>query len=294
YVAAIDRGYSPCYEVIDAPVTFQTNDANGSWTPKNADGKYSGNSYTLRKALALSINSITAYLMKKLSPEVVVEYAQRLGITTPLDPVPPLALGSSDVTVYDLVGAYSTFVNKGVWTEPFFISRIEDKNGNLLHEFAPRTKEVLTEETAYIMVHMLKAATERGGTAVGLRGRHKLTGDIAAKTGTTSNYSDGWFVGAVPELVTGIWVGGDDRSIHFRTMDLGQGGRMAMPIWGIYMQKVFADKSIDLKPASFPKPAAPLSVEINCERYNNGGLADSVKMEQILELPGKKRSDEEI
>ena len=295
YCAAIDKGYSPCYEVIDAPVTFTTQDEKGSWTPQNVDGKFTGQSYTLRKALAFSINSITAYLMQKLGAETVVEYARRLGVTTPLDPVPPLGLGASDVTVYDMVSVYSTFVNSGVWTEPFFITRIEDKNGNVLQEFVPKTKDVLTEETAYVMVHMLQASTERGGTAVGLRGRYKLTGEIAAKTGTTSNYSDGWFMGAVPKLVAGVWVGGEDRAIHFRTMDLGQGGRMAMPIWAYFMQSALADKNVEAKPGTFPRPATPLTIELNCEKYSKGsGMADSIKEEEILTLPGESMPEGDI
>jgi penicillin-binding protein 1A len=289
YCSAIDKGYSPCYEVIDQPVTFATEDSIGTWTAQNVDGKFTGRSYTLRQALSFSINSITAFLMKKLGPELVVEYAQKLGITTPLDPVPPLGLGASDVKLYDMVGVYSTFINQGHWSEPFFITRIEDKNGNVLQEFIPKTKDVLTEETAYIMVHMLKGSTERGGTAVGLRGRYKLTGDIAAKTGTTSNYSDGWFMGGIPDLITGIWVGGEDRAIHFRSMEFGQGGRMAMPIWGLFMQKVYADKTLGMKPKPFPKPSIPLSVELDCSK--SGTLSDTLKEEQILQLPDDVEGD---
>ena len=283
YATAMDLGYSPCYEVPDLPVTFPTEDENKTWTPQNSDGVFTGNFFTLRKAMANSINSVTASLIKKVGPQTVVDYARRLGITSPLDPVPALCLGVSDVSVYELVGAYSTFVNYGVWTEPFYISRIEDKNGNILQEFIPKTVEALNEETAYLMVHMLKGATEeKGGTALGLNKYGLLWkgGEIGGKTGTTQNYSDGWFMGITPKLVAGAWVGGDDRCIHFRTMDLGQGARMAMPIWALFMQKVFADQSLNIAQARFPKPEKPLSVEINCAKYKetNGGqlLPDSL------------------
>jgi penicillin-binding protein 1A len=271
YATALDLGYSPCYELPDLPVGFPTGDKDNSvWTPQNSDGKFTGEMFTLRKAMANSINSITANLIRKVGPETVVEYAKRLGITSPLDAVPALCLGVSDVSLFEMVGAYGTFVNEGVYTEPFFITRIEDKNGNVLQEFIPKTIEALNEETAYMMIHMLRGATEeKGGTALGLNqfGLLWQGGEIGGKTGTTQNYSDGWFIGVVPKLVAGAWVGGDDRSIHFRSMDLGQGARMAMPIWGIFMQKIFKDKSLGIKQQPFPKPEKPLSVELDCKKY---------------------------
>lgn len=270
YTAAIDLGYSPCYELPDLPVTFKTEDINETWTPQNSDGVYSGEMFSIRKAMANSINSITANLVKKVGPETVVNYAQRMGITTPLEPVPALCLGVFDVYLYDMVGAYSTFVNQGVWTEPLFITRIEDKNGNILQEFVPKTKEVLSEESAYLMVHMLKGATEeKGGTALGLNKYGLLWNgaEIGGKTGTTQNYSDGWFVGITTQLTTGIWVGGDDRCIHFRSMNDGQGARMAMPIWAIYMNHLYADSLTGIKKERFPMPSTPLSVEINCKKF---------------------------
>ncbi|ALI99194.1 penicillin-binding protein 1A [Rufibacter tibetensis] len=286
YTAAIEAGYSPCYRVTDAPVTIINPDGK-PWTPKNSDGVYTGRRHSLREALALSVNTITTYLMKKLGPEVVVETAKRMGITTPLDPVPSLALGSSDVTLYDMVGAYGTFVNKGVWNQPQYLIRIEDKNGTVLHEFVPKTLEALSEETAYLMVHMLQGSADvRGGTAYyGLRHRYGLKNEIGAKTGTTSNYSDAWFMGITPDLAAGIWVGGEDRSIHFRSAAYGQGNKLAMPIYAIFMKKVYADKSLNVSKGAFPKPAE-LSTSINC-----GGthfvptVTDSVKKEQTLTLP---------
>ncbi|MFB9863234.1 penicillin-binding protein [Rufibacter immobilis] len=287
YTAAIEAGYSPCYEVVDAPVTIINQDGV-PWTPKNSDGKYTGRRHTLREALAFSVNTITTFLMKKLGPEAVVATAKRLGITTKLNPYASLALGSDDVTLYDMVGAYGTFVNKGVWTQPQYLLRIEDKNGNLLHEFVPKTVDAISEETAYLMVHMLQGSADiRGGTAYyGLRHRYGLKNEIGAKTGTTSNYSDAWFMGITPDLAAGVWVGGEDRSIHFRSAAYGQGNKLAMPIYALFMKKVYADKSLNVSKAPFPKPSQPLQVQINCGSYNNvPTVADSVKQDQTLTLP---------
>ncbi|WP_439880619.1 penicillin-binding protein 1A [Pontibacter sp. MBLB2868] len=294
YTAAIENGYYPCYEVIDTKVCIPLPDGN-MWCPNNADNKYSGQKFTLRKALAESVNSVSAFLVNKLGAETLVKTAKRMGITTPLDPTPSLALGTSDVTLYDMVGAYSTFVNGGTWIEPNFITRIEDKHGNVIAEFAPKTVEALSEETAYLMVHMLKAAAEPGGTAYyGLRHRNGLKNEIGAKTGTTQNQSDGWFMGLTPNLVCGTWVGGEDRSIHFRSIALGQGNKMAMPIYGAFMQKIYADKSLDVSKDAFPKPLAPLSVELDCAKYNQGVQIDSTQQDEFLNLPTEIDLDSDI
>ncbi|GAB3541775.1 transglycosylase domain-containing protein [Pontibacter brevis] len=294
YTAAIESGYYPCYEVIDTKVCVPLPDGT-QWCPDNADNKYSGEKYTLRRALAESVNSISAFLVNKLGAETLAQTARRMGITTPLDPTPSLALGASDVSLYDMVGAYGTFVNGGTWVEPNFITRIEDKHGNLIYEHTPKTVEALSEETAYMMVHMLKAAAEPGGTAYyGLRYRNGLKNEIGAKTGTTQNYSDAWFMGVTPNLVTGTWVGGEDRSIHFRTMSEGQGGKLAMPIYGAFMQKVYQDKSLDVSKEPFPKPLAPLSVELDCAKYNQGVPLDSTDQDEFLNLPTEIDLDAEI
>ena len=224
-----------------------------------------------------------------MQPQKVVEYAKRLGITTPLDPVPSLALGVSDVKLYDMVGAYSVFANKGIWTQPLFVTRIEDKNGNTIKTFKSETREALSEEYAYLMLHMLQGATSYEyynvspnghrnyeGTAIRLRSReypgfggeeYRFEGEIAAKTGTTNNYSDGWFMGILPDLVTGIWVGADDRSVHFRQGKYGQGSRMAMPIFGNFLKQVYSDSTSGIVPGKFEKPINPLPVEIDCKKY---------------------------
>ena len=282
YTAAIDQGYSPCYPRPDVATTFPAVAGRAPYTPTNFDGGFSGRSFTLRQALARSMNSITAWLVYKLTPETVVAYAKRLGITSPIDAVPAIGFGASDCNIYELCGAYSTFVNKGVWTAPMMVTRIEDKNGNVLREFVPQTKEVLSEETAYLMTNMLQASTtEKGGTSTILHTCFKFPYEMGGKTGTTSNYSDAWFMGLTPDLVCGMWVGGEDRSIHFRGGGYGQGARAALPLYGLFMQKVYKDKSIGISTAPFPKPSKPLSVELDCAKYYQGPR-DTISYDQKL------------
>jgi penicillin-binding protein 1A len=288
YASVIDQGYSPCLEVRDVAVTFNVPGQDPpTYTPQNFNRKFTGEKYTLRRGMAASKNSITAYVMKEMTtPETVVKYAKDLGVENPLEAVPSLCLGTSDVSVFELTGAYATFVNKGVFTRPYFITRIEDKYGNLIQEFPPRTREVLSEETAYIMVHMLMGGVEEeGGTSRGLSMAVKLDNEVGGKTGTTQNASDGWYVGLTKDLVSGVWVGGDDRSIHFKTSVLGQGARMARPIWDYYMQSIYADSLLGYEKGPFPKPIRPLSVEIDCTKYQNPELADmdSVDIEQAID-----------
>jgi len=294
YATAIDNGYTPCYSVVDAPITFAQDVGGKPWTPKNADGNPSGRQFTLRQAMGRSINTISAYLVKNLGPQKVVDYAQRLGITSPLEAVPSIALGTQDVSIYELLGVYATFANSGVWNEPKYITRIEDKNGNVIWEPVSRNVEVLSEETAYLMTYMLKGALqEKGGTAMGLA-RYKIWKDhpeIGAKTGTTQNYSDGWFMGMMPNLATGVWVGGDDRSIHFRDRN-GEGAKMAMPIWGTYMEKVVNDSQIGFKPGQFKKPAM-LSVTLDCSAYQVTTTTDSTGKANTYQVPSAREYENE-
>ncbi|MGB3852618.1 MAG: transglycosylase domain-containing protein [Tunicatimonas sp.] len=286
YAAAIDNGYSPCYEVVDAPVTFTVMNGGeeATYTPKNANGRYSGERMTIRQAMAQSKNSVTAFVMKRLGPQTVVDYARRMGITSDIQPVPALALGGGgDVSIYEMVGAYSTFANQGTWTEPVFITRIEDKDGNMIYDHPVNTREALSEETAYLMLYMLRGATEEdGGTGRGIMPELRDNNEVGAKTGTTQNYSDGWFVGVTKDLVSGAWVGGDNRSIHFRTMALGQGARMAMPIWEEYMKAVYDDERLDYKKGAFRRPARGISIEMDCGRYQPepGEEIDSLRLEE--------------
>lgn len=276
--------YSPCYKVVDAPVTFSTGDPeNPTWTPQNADGNYSRDTLTLRQAMARSMNSITAYMMKIMGPEtpqMVYKYARNMGIESNLEAVPAMCLGTFDLSIYELVGAYSTFMNQGVYTKPYFIERIEDRYGNIIYSNAKVQKQAISKSTAYVMQYMLRGATqERGGTAQGLRGRYpdlfKNENEIGAKTGTTQNYSDGWFMGVVPDLVSGTWVGGDHRAIHFKTIEYGQGARMAMPIWASYMDKVYKDESLGIKRRPHDRAEFELPYDLSCDPSMMPKIEDS-------------------
>lgn len=267
YTLAMQEGYSPCYEVPNVPVTI-IDKAGVPWTPSNSDGKYGG-MLSLKEALAESINCISAYLMKQFGPDAVVQVARKMGITSPIEPYPSIALGTADVSVYEMVAAYSTFANKGVYTEPQYILRIEDKNGVVLQDFVPRKVEAISEETSYLMLNLMQGVT-LFGTGARLRGsKYGFTNPIAGKTGTTQNNSDGWFMGITPELVSGVWSGCEDRSVHFRTTQLGQGANVALPIWGLYMKKVYADPSLNYSKGGFEPPEKPLGVELDCSKYKS-------------------------
>ncbi|MEL6539327.1 MAG: transglycosylase domain-containing protein [Bacteroidota bacterium] len=243
YAVAIDNGYTPWQEVVDTPITFQI--PGGTWTPQNWHKRYTGQRMTLRQAMARSVNSVTAYLTKQLGPELIVAYAKNLGIKSPIDAVPSVCLGVADLSVCELVGAYSTFMNKGVWTEPCYIMRIEDKNGQLLQKFIPTKREAVSEITAYLMMHMLKGTLEEiGGGASRIKKILKEGNEICGKTGTTSNQSDAWFVGLVKNLCAGVWVGGENRCIHFRTIGLGGGAWAARPIWEDFIQRIYEDPEL--------------------------------------------------
>lgn len=275
YATAIENGYSPCYSVIDAPATYQTYGDPPTWTPKNSNLRYTGEELTLRQGMARSVNSVTAHIMDKVQPPAVVDLCRRLGIDSRLDPVLSLCLGVSDVSVYEMVGAYSTFANQGTYTKPFFITKIEDKYGNV-YPFIPETHEAVNEETAYVMLHMLKGGTEeRGGTATGLSIDLREGNEIGAKTGTTQNASDGWFMGVTHDLVAGCWVGGDDIYIHFRDFEYGQGARMAMPIYEKFMLKVYEDPSLPYRKGEFRKPVRGVRTRLHCDDSNSQQEADS-------------------
>ena len=271
YATAMEAGYSPCFPVEDIPVTWSMPGQDPpTWTPENSDGPFTGEKMTIRQAMARSINSITAYVMQKVTPGKVVEMAKRLGVDSKIDPVPSLCLGVLDISLYEMLGAYSTFVNSGIYTKPFFITRIEDKNGVVIQDFIPVRKEAISEKTAYLMLHMLKGATEEeGGTARGLKWELKNENEIGGKTGTTQNASDGWFMGVTKDLVAGAWVGGEERSIHFKYWAMGQGARTAMPIWQNFMLDVYKDPTLGLEKGSFPEPTFDLDVELDCNRYLN-------------------------
>lgn len=267
YTLAMQEGeFSPCTEVPNLPVTFDMGPNAPAWTPKNADDKREGEMVTLKWALANSVNYVSAYLMKRFSPTAVINMARKMGVVSPIDPVPAICLGTPDLSVYEMVGAMNTFANKGVYIEPIFITRIEDKNGNVLQSFIPKQQEAMNEETAYLMIDLMRGVVE-SGTGVRLRYRFGINAPIAGKTGTTQNNSDGWFMGITPSLTTGVWVGGELRSIHFRSITLGQGANMALPIWALYMKKVWDDKTLNISKGDFEKPAKDISNRIDCKKF---------------------------
>ena len=300
YATAIDQlQVSPCDSFPRTPITIEANKYGNpeSWTVKNVDDNYSGKQ-TLKDALASSTNTVTARLMNEIGPQPVVEMAKKLGITSEVLPVPAIALGTADISVYEMVAAYSTFANKGVYNKPVMVTRIEDKNGTVLYQFAPESKDVLSEEVAYVTVNLMEGVTQAGS---GKRLRHKwaiknavykevitgypyeLTNPIAGKTGTTQNQSDAWFMGMVPNLVTGVWVGAEDRAVHFKTTTYGQGAAMALPIWGLYMKSCYADKTLDVSEDDFEKPLN-LNVDINCEARDEGDLGSNEDSEDNVEF----------
>ncbi len=283
YATAIDQlRLSPCDILPDAlfciePMKHGNVDA---WCPKNSGNKY-GQMRTLKNALANSVNTVSARLMDKVGPRPVINLARKMGITSYLPRVPSIALGTPDISLFEMVGAYSTFANKGIYVKPIMISRIEDKNGTVLFEVVPETTDVLSEESAYVTIDLLKGVTESGS---GIRLRHQgadeanyayknvVTGypyqfqnPIAGKTGTTQNQSDGWFMGMVPNLVTGVWVGGDDRAVHFEEIAFGQGATMALPIWAMYMRGAYEIAELGISLEDFEAPEK-LMIPIDCQQ----------------------------
>ncbi len=271
YALAIQEGLSPCHQVPNVK-TCITTETGEDWCPNNSDGpndKNIGKMITLKKALANSINYITAWIMKQYGPHAVVNLVKRLGITSDIPEVPSICLGTPDISLYEMVAANSTFANKGTYIQPTFITRIEDKNGKVLEEFIPTSDEVFSEEKAYAMIQLMMGVVD-GGTGSRLRFRHKLKNQIAGKTGTTQHNADGWFIGLTPELAAGVWTGGEDRSIHFNSMEEGQGASMALPIWGKFFNKIYADKTLKMTKADFPRPKnMDPNLEMDCSKYDD-------------------------
>ncbi|MDJ1483552.1 transglycosylase domain-containing protein [Cytophagaceae bacterium YF14B1] len=268
YLTAIDKGWAPCDKIQDIRKTFNyiEDGEPKSWTPSNATGTFTGRDMTLRHALGRSINSVTAQLTEKVTPDAVAEYAHRVGIKSYVKPVPSIGLGSGEVTIMEMTAAYSTFVNEGIYTEPLLIMRIEDSKGNIIHQFTPERKRVLSQETAWLMIHMLKGGIEEpGGTVQNLWSFDLFRGnELAGKTGTSQDQADGWFMGLSKDLVTGVWMGGDDPVIHWRSLSMGEGSKTALPVYGRYMEKVYSDKSLGITMGYFPKPKVPITKDYHC------------------------------
>ena len=301
YATAIDQlKLSPCDSLPDALYCIEPMKHGNmkAWCPKNSGDKY-GRTRTLKNALANSINTVSARIMDLVGPRPVINLARKMGITSTLPAVPSIALGTPDISLFEMVGAYSTFVNQGIYVKPVVITRIEDKNGRALYEVVPETQDVLSQEAAYVTVNLLQGVTKAGS---GARLRHAglektnyvyenvITGypyvfenQIAGKTGTTQNQSDGWFMGMVPNLATGVWVGGEDRAIHFKEIAFGQGATMALPIWAVYMKNLYKNPDLGISIQDFEVPEN-LSIAIECEEINEDGTV--VKSKADLDALG--------
>ena len=303
YATAIDQlKLSPCDSLPDAlfciePMKHGNMDA---WCPKNSGDKY-GRTRTLKNALANSVNTISARIVDLVGPKPVINLARKMGITSYLPPVPSIALGTPDISLFEMVGAYSTFANQGIYVKPIMITRIEDKNGRALYEVLPETQDVLSQEAAYVTVNLMQGVTTAGS---GARLRHAgleetnyiyknvITGypyifenPIAGKTGTTQNQSDGWFMGMVPNLATGVWVGGEDRSIHFKEIGFGQGATMALPIWGNYMRSLYENPDFGISKEDFIAPEE-LSIPVDCDELADAKLKENAKPKADLKALG--------
>ena len=254
YTLALQEGMKPCDKILNAPVTIEQPEINAFWSPKNSEEtRYDGKEVTMMFALATSLDWTAARLMKQYKPRPMIDLVRKMGVKSEIPVVPSICLGTMELTLPELIGAYTTFANKGVYTQPIIVSRIEDKNGNVLTTVKPQQNEAISENTAYTMVRMLQQVV-LSGTGNRLRSKYNLTNEIGGKTGTTDNHSDGWFVGVTPDLVAGAWVGGEEPTIHFDHMKSGEGAAMALPIFGLFMQKVYADPRINLYKGPFPVP----------------------------------------
>ena len=270
YVTALDNGYTPCDKFTDQPVSIKYTDEGKPqvWEPQNADFHFSYQEMSLRWAMGKSVNSITAQLTEKVGWDKIVGYAHKLGIESPLKSVPSVSLGTNDVSVYEMVRAYSTFLNKGQKIDPLLVTKITDGDGNVLKEFELKTEQVLSPETAWLMLYMFRGGMEEpGGTSQALweyPGLWKKDNQIGGKTGTSSKYVDGWYMGITKDLITGIWVGCDDRSVHFTNSETGEGSHTALPIFGAFMERVYADKKSGYTYGAFPKPWVKITKSYDC------------------------------
>ncbi|MFM1753098.1 MAG: hypothetical protein RLZZ236_37 [Bacteroidota bacterium] len=296
YATAIEQlGMSPCDSILDGPFMIRKGEHNVTedWEPRNSDQKYRG-MVTLKRALANSINTVSAKLIDKTGPEAVVELTHKLGVTSEIPAQPSIALGAVEITVQDMVAAYSTFANQGVYVKPQFLRKIEDKSGVVLYEPVPESHDVLNKDIAFAVIKLLEGVTEGGSgerlrTEGGGNGDNRWTGypymfknPIAGKTGTTQNQSDGWFMGMVPNLVTGVWVGCEDRSARFRSLTYGQGATAALPVWGYFMKKCYEDETLNVSKDDFDRPAN-LGIKVDCYSRPAAVVKDSTETEQSTE-----------
>ncbi|ALM49164.1 penicillin-binding protein [Flavobacterium psychrophilum] len=294
YATAIEQLHvSPCDSIVDEPFSMPKGKygIDADWHPQNSNGQFQG-MVTLKKALAYSINTVSAKLIDRVGPKAVVDMTHKLGVTSKIPEQPAIALGAVEITVSDMVAAYSTFANQGVYIKPMVITKIEDKSGVILDQTETVTKDVMSKDIAYAVIKLLEGVTETGSGArlkwggAGGTGYNRMTGypykiinPVAGKTGTTQNQSDGWFMGMVPNLATGVWVGNEDRSAHFKSLVYGQGATMALPIWGLFMKKCYADDSMTYKISEKPfERPANLSIKVDCGR---APVKDTTKVDSL-------------
>ena len=282
YSLAMQEGeYTPCTKVPNISYSIQLPDGN-FWEPRDSGKNKFGEEVSLRWALAHSNNRISAYLMKRFGPEAVIQMARRMGVTSDIPAVPSICLGVCDISLYEMVGAMSTFANKGVYVKPIFITKIEDNKGNVIETFQAENHEAMDEVTAYKMIELMKGVVYEG-TGMRLKYKYGFKNPIAGKTGTTQNQSDGWFMGITPDLTTGVWTGAEDRSVHFKTIALGQGSNMALPIWALYMQKVYADPTLNISKGDFEKPLSNMDLDFDC---------DKIEQQNAVATPEETEEDE--
>ena len=281
YTLAMQEGLGPCDKVPNIPQTFIL-PTGEPWSARGGT-KRQGEMVTLRWGLANSENNISAWVLKQFTPEAVAQMAHKMGITSFTDPVPSVFLGTAEITVKEMVAAYSIFANKGVYNSPLPVYRIEDKYGNVLQEFRPESREVITENTAYLMCNLLEGVVT-GGTGVRLRYKYKLMNPMGGKTGTTQKHADGWFMGVTPDLVGGVWVGAEDRSIHFQNLANGQGASMALPIWAKFLLKAYADPRLKMSDRPFDRPAG-INKRLDCD--------ETISEAEVKEMNNGIRDDEE-
>ena len=263
YTLAMQEGMSPCDKVVNVPQTFLVQDT--TWTPKSTDkDEWIGQTVTLKWGLTKSSNNISAYLMKQYGPHAMADMMRKMGIGCHIDETYSLCVGSADIAVYDMVAAYNTFPSRGVYVTPIFVTRIEDNDGNVLGEFTNPKREAVSDYTAYLMANLMQGVVN-SGTGVRLRAKYGLKGEIAGKTGTTNDQSDGWFIGYTPSLTAGVWVGAEDRQVHFESLALGGGSNMALPIWGLFMQKVLADGNLGVYETDRFIAPPGVTLNLNCD-----------------------------
>ena len=289
YTLAMQEGHTPCDLAPNVPQNFEIQVGPDSiiyWTPKNTSKGREGEMVSLKWGLANSNNNISAWIMKQYSPEAVKNMIVSMGIKSHIDAVPALCLGTPDVSLIEMVASYCTYANKGYFTDPIFVTKITDKSGNVISEFHGHGTEAINENTAYEMIQLLRGVVDRG-TATRLRSKYELRNEIGGKTGTTQNHSDGWFIGVTPNLVSGVWVGGEDRAIHFNALNMGQGANMALPIWALYMQQVYKNLNIGVKTEDTFERPLNYNIDDNCPDDSKYGTNDEI----IEEMPADHETE---